>query len=87
MVPVVSPLFSFVRHLVSSILSSLKATIVDLLAAVRQRSLARLVALLREGSPLEDLVNNLLVAVFWVLVLAPLILIPLYYLALSVVPK
>ncbi len=87
MVPVVGPLLSFANHLVWSIITSLKATLLDLVGAIRQRSLSKLIGLLKEGSPLEDLINNLLIAVFWVLVLAPVLLIPIYYLTLSVLPK
>jgi hypothetical protein len=80
-------LFSFVKRIVVSIVSSLKATLVSLGAAMRQRSLSRLLDLLKEGSPLEDLIDSVLVAVFWVLLLAPVLLVPLYYLALSVMPR
>ncbi len=87
MVPAIGPLLSFAKLAVGSILYSLKATLVHIVGAIRQRSLTKLVELLKEGSPLEDLINNLLVAVFWVLVLAPVLLAPIYYLALSVMPN
>lgn len=80
-------LLSFVKRVVVSIVSSLKATLLHLWAAVRQHSLARFLDLLKEGSPLEDLIDSVLVAVFWVLLLAPVLLIPIYYLALSVMPR
>jgi adenylate kinase len=80
-------LFSFVRRVVVSIISSLKATLLHLGAAIRQHSLAKLLDLLKGGSPLEDLIDSVLVAVFWVLLLAPALLVPIYYLALSVMQR
>ncbi len=79
--------FGGARGLVWSLVSSLRATLVALWAAIRERSLGKLVALLSEGSPLEEFIQSLLTAVFWILLFAPVIIVPLYYLGLSVIPK
>jgi hypothetical protein len=67
----------------SVFLSSLKSTISEVESAVKHRRPSILIGLLREGSPLEALVNSVVSAVFWVLVLAPVFLVPVYYLLLS----
>ncbi|MBI3859214.1 MAG: hypothetical protein HY296_03095 [Thaumarchaeota archaeon] len=67
-----------------SILSSLTETLKSIFEALRERKLSKLVSLLKEGSPLEKLIDNVLLTVFWVLVVAPVVLAPLYFLALSV---
>jgi hypothetical protein len=51
--------------------------------AIRQRKAALLVGLLKEGSPLESVVNSIASALFWFLALAPVLLVPVYYLLLS----
>ncbi len=51
--------------------------------AIRMRSGSKLVALISEGSPLESFVDSLLGLVFWVLILAPFILMPGLYLLMS----
>ncbi len=79
--------FSGARRLVWSLVSSLRATLVALWVAIRERSPRKLVALLKEGSPLEEFIQSLLAAVFWVLLFAPVIIVPFYYLWLSVLPK
>ena len=78
---------SYLKQTGRAIGSSLKSTVGELIAAIKHRSLTRFVNLFREGSPLEDLIDSILLPVFWVLVLAPVLLVPLYYLALSVMPK
>jgi hypothetical protein len=36
-----------------------------------------------EGSPLEDLVNGVSQMAFWVLALSPILIVPVYYLLVS----
>jgi hypothetical protein len=67
----------------SVFLQSLKSTISEAGSAVRHRRVDALVGLLKEGSPLETLVNSVASALFWVLVLAPILLVPVYYLLVS----
>lgn len=79
-------LFGFIAALVKnlkSLLSSLKGTLFELAGALRARSGSRIVALISEGSPLESFVDSLLGLVFWVLILAPLVLVPVLYLLMS----
>jgi len=79
-------MFGFVKslfQLLKAILSSLKGTVMDLGAAFRSRSGKKAVSLLREGSPLESLVDSLLSLVFWVVALTPFILFPVVYLFMS----
>jgi len=52
-------------------------------AAFRHHRPSELVALAREGSPLELLIQSALSAALWVLVLAPVLIVPAYYLLLS----
>ena len=85
-VPIIGPALSVGKGLVWGILSSLKLTLLAIVAALRLQSLSILVALLKEGSPLESLIDDLLTLVFWVLILAPVILVPIYYLGLSLMP-
>ena len=77
-----SPLGS-VKRAAGSILSSLKMTASAAGHALRSGRPSELVALLREGSPLELLVKELASAAFWVLVLAPVLIVPAYYLLVS----
>lgn len=79
-------LFGFLGALaktLKSLLSSLKGTLLELAGALRARSGSRIVALISEGSPLESLFDSLLGLVFWVLILAPLVFVPVLYLLLS----
>ncbi len=79
-------MFGFLAALVKtlkSILSSLKGTLLELGGALRARSGSRIVALISEGSPLESFVGSLLGLVFWVLILAPLVFVPVLYLVMS----
>lgn len=76
-------MFSASVDLLRSILTSLRDTLSALAAAVRRRNSSDLAALIMEGSPLEGFVDNLLSAAFWILVLAPVLLVPIYYLAVS----
>jgi len=46
-------------------------------------SLSKIVSQLYEGSLLEALLKRLLKLVFWVLVFAPLVLVPIWYLLLA----
>ena len=85
-VPIIGPVVTFVKGLLWAIISSLRQTIIAIATALRLRSLTTLIGLLKEGSPLESLVNNVLSAVFWVLLVAPVVLVPIYYLALSLKP-
>jgi hypothetical protein len=78
-----SQLLGRVRQLALDIFSAFKQTLVDLARAVKSRNLTKLVALVKEGSPFESLLDRLLVVVFWVLVALPMVLVPIYYLALS----
>ncbi len=75
--------FDSVKRAGASIISSLRMTVLALANAVRRRRPSELVALAKEGSPLEQLVKGLLSAAFWVLVLAPVLIVPAYYLLLS----
>lgn len=72
-----------VRGIVSPIWSSLTQTVSALIGALRRRSGTDVIALIKEGSPLERLVESLLSAAFWVLALMPFLLVPIYYLVLS----
>ena len=79
-------MFGFVKGLVQllkSILSSLRGTLSDLGSALKTRSGSKAFSLLREGSPLEALVDSLLTLVFWVLVLTPFVLFPVVYLFMA----
>jgi len=79
-------MFGFVRalfQLLRAIASSLKGTLSYLFIALRTRNGSKLVALLKEGSPLESLLDSTLALVFWVLILAPLMLLPVIYLLMS----
>jgi hypothetical protein len=66
-----------------SIFSSLKLTASEVAAALRHRRPSELAALAREGSPLELLIQSVLSVAFWVLVLAPVLIVPAYYLLIS----
>lgn len=66
-----------------SVLSSLKMTLKELSLAAREHDLVRLSALLREGSPLEGAIRGVLHLVFMVLLVAPILLTPAYYLLLT----
>ena len=72
-----------VRRAVASIATSLRLTVLAFAAAIRSGRTSDLAALLEEGSPLELLAKGLLSAAFWVLALAPLLLVPAYYLLVS----
>ncbi len=74
---------SGLRLLLKSTVSSLVSTLSELGSAVRNRSGARAVSLLREGSPFESFVDSLLTLVFWVLVLTPFVLFPIVYLFMA----
>jgi hypothetical protein len=65
------------------ILAPLKQTLLELGLAIRHGDLNRLVSLLKDGSPLEQLIDRLLVVVFWLLLILPVILVPIYYLGLG----
>lgn len=71
------------RRLLLAMLSSLKGTASELASALRTKSGSRALSLLREGSPLESLVDSVLTLVFWVLVLSPFIFFPVAYLFFS----
>jgi len=71
-------------ELLKSIVVSLKATLLELEVALRRRSGPRLLVLLSEGSPLESLIDSTLSVVFWVLIFAPVILVPAFYLLFSI---
>ncbi len=79
MIPVVCSL----KATAASLVSSLAQTLTALLRALKHRKSSELVALVREGSPLERFVDELLSVAFWILVLAPVILVPLYFLLVS----
>lgn len=51
--------------------------------AARERKPSKLASLLKEGSPLEQLIKSLAVPAFWVLLVAPLVLVPFYYMVVS----
>jgi hypothetical protein len=72
-----------VQGVAKSIWSSFLQTLHALTAAIRNRRGSDIVALAREGSPLEGLIENLLSAAFWILVLAPVLLVPVYYLIIA----
>ena len=67
-----------------SIVASLKLTAKELAWAAKERNLSRAFALLREGSPLESAISNILYVVFLVLLFAPVVIVPAYYLLLAV---
>lgn len=67
-------------------LESLKETVSALAKALKRRNPAKLVALVSEGSPLESFVEGVSGLALWVLVVAPVLLVPAdYYLTLSLV--
>ena len=71
------------KAVAAGLISSLKQTLVELLSALSHGDLDRLVSLVKDGSPLELFIDRLLVVVFWVLLVLPLILVPVYYLSLG----
>jgi len=71
------------KSTILGIVQSLKSTIATLLAALKEKSLAKLLSLLYDGSSLEDLVDGVVVVACWVLLLLPVILVPIYYLAVT----
>ncbi|MDV3277412.1 MAG: hypothetical protein LYZ69_02965 [Nitrososphaerales archaeon] len=73
------------KRWLGSLLSSMKRTIWELAAAVKLRSAKRLIALVSEGSPLESSIEGVLGLAFRVIILAPVILMPAYYLILTLV--
>ena len=75
---------SLSAHL-SSLVTSLKLTAKELAGALRVRNPSRAIALLREGSPLESAVSDLLYVVFLALLFAPTVILPAYYLVLALV--
>lgn len=66
-------------------LKSLRETVSALADALKQRSVRKLVALVSEGSPLESFIQRALGLAFWVLIVAPILLVPVYYLILTLV--
>ncbi len=74
---------SLARRVLGRIVSSLKQTLSVLADSARHRNGGGFVGLAMEGSPLEGLVDNLLTTAFWIRALAPVLLIPIYYLAVS----
>ncbi len=77
------PVIGSVRGFLSTIADSLSQTVAAIVSALRHRNTSEFAAIIKEGSPLERLVDSLLSAAFWVLVLAPVLLVPLYFLLLS----
>ena len=75
--------FDSVRRAGASIISSLRLTVSAFVGAVRRGRTSELAALAKEGSPLELLLKGLISAAFWILVLAPVLIVPAYYLLLS----
>lgn len=71
------------RQWLYALLTSLKRTLLDLGTAVKLRSGKRLVALVSDGSPLESSIEGILGLAFRVVILAPVILVPAYYLLLA----
>ena len=69
--------------LAQSILDSLEAVLTEIRAGIRERDPRRIVRLLKEGSPLESLVEQVPLATLWVLLVARVVLVPAYYLVLS----
>ncbi len=76
-------LLGSLRGTATSLWSSLAQTADALIRALKHRKGSEVVDLVKEGSPLERLVESLLSVAFWVLVLAPVLLVPLYYLLVS----
>jgi len=66
-----------------SIFSSLRLTLSAIASSARHRSTSELLALIKDGSPLELFIKGLLSAAFWVLVLAPVLIVPAFYLLVS----
>ncbi|HME18354.1 MAG TPA: hypothetical protein VKF15_01305 [Nitrososphaerales archaeon] len=77
-----SPLGS-IRKAGESLSSSLRLTASVVAASFRHRRPSELAALAREGSPLDQLIEGVLSAAFWVLVLAPVLIVPAYFLLMS----
>jgi hypothetical protein len=72
-----------VRRSVASGARSLRLTLSAVAGAAGRRSPSELSALVKEGSPLEALIRGVLSAAFWLAVLAPIVLVPAYYLLIS----
>ena len=68
---------------VSSLLSRIKLSCKELAMAIGGRDKARIAALLREGSPLDASIRGVLYYVFVALLLAPVVIVPAYYLAVT----
>jgi hypothetical protein len=78
-----SAFVSELLRLLGAIGSSLGRTLDELVGALRSRSKSGVVALVSEGSPLESLLDSVLALVFWVLLLAPLLVLPAVYFFIS----
>ena len=66
-----------------SLSTSLKFTLAAVSRAVRTRRYSEFQDLGREGSPLDTLIRGLLSAAFWLLALSPFLIVPAYYLLMS----
>jgi hypothetical protein len=71
------------RRAVGALLYSLKLTLREAALAMRARDPARIGALFREGSPLEESIRGVLYYAFVALLLAPVVILPAYYLFLA----
>jgi hypothetical protein len=66
-----------------ALLPALRTTIGELVGAARERDITRLSALLRGGSPLETTIKELVYILFLLLLFAPVVILPAYYLILA----
>jgi hypothetical protein len=82
-VDVLHPFMRRVRSFAALLLTRLFCTGRDLYVALRQRDPAAIYAVFKEGSPLESLLSQLLGLAFWVFLLLPTVLVPVYYLVVS----
>ena len=73
----------FSKRALDTVASSIKLTLVEIGLAVKGKEPSRIIALLREGSPLEATINDLLYYVFVALLFAPIVIVPAYYLFLT----
>jgi hypothetical protein len=68
------------KRLLDDIMTQLITTTFLLITAVKERSMKKGIDLLRDGAPVELLIDDVVEVVCWVLVVLPMLLIPVYYL-------
>ncbi len=71
------------KRLLTDIMTQLITTLFSLLTALQEKSLKKVVDLFRDGSPVELLVDDVVAVACWALVVLPMVIIPVYYLAVT----